>query len=299
MEKKSKHQGDNKASEGAPPEHEEDKSSSTPDESQSTHPQKKRDNDEGALEQELEKLQEGLKQKDAQFKNLSEELKACQDDEKALEAAISDFKKITETYENSLDNIQSTKDELETYRRHKTTMVYSAVGDHLAQINDIKKEINDQLSNLERKVKKWLNRREGALGPYREAEKTLKQKTNSLNALKSRQKTVEDNLKALENLKKSIDKEEQDNQILIMGFLMQEFEQLFQATKGLIIEKKELKNELVKAWQEVSDATTDLRAKKSKHDNAVAKLSAKEKKLEKYRENRREKILTKLSKIKI
>jgi chromosome segregation ATPase len=249
-------------------------------------------------EKKLKELEEKLAELQEELEKIKNQNQSYKNDKTKLETLINELKKIIESYGKVLEQIKEEESELNKYSQIKTDMIEIAVKGHEGEIDNAIKEITREIAQLEAKVDELKNDLDSAKQKYDTAQKNYEQRQKALEELKTHQQYIEGNLKKLNKLKDQVEKEEEESKYAVMYYLMKEFNTLLGNTKPFdSIER--LKVALYMAWQQADAAEVALLTKESLWKEAEQAYSGGVEMLKQAQEQKREKILEKLSHIEI
>lgn len=249
-------------------------------------------------EKKLKELEEKLAELQEELERIKNQNQSYKNDRTKLEVLINELKKIIENYGKVLEQIKEEESELNKYSEIKTEMIEIAIKGHEGEIDNAIKEINREIAQLEAKVDELKNDLDSAKQKYDAAQKKYEERQKALAELKTHQQYIEGNLKKLNKLKDQVEKEEEESKYAVMYYLMKEFNTLLGNTKPFdSIER--LKVALYMAWQQADAAEVELLTKESRWKEAEQAYNGGVEMLKQAQEQKREKILEKLSHIEI
>lgn len=252
---------------------------------------------ESLLEQKLKELAAKLAQQQKKLAQLTQENKILEADKAALEALIAEFTKILDKYAAALAKLHEQKDEMNRYTENKTPMIEVAVKDHLDDINEIYTANDQIISDLEDELVQLKTVWEDAQVGYAAAKEAFELAKAEFENLKARQKSLEDDLKKLQQLRKTIESEEELNHFGVMYFLIGEFNDLLNSLFPRLVTVDALEDALISAWASQDTAQYEFRKHESNLAGSKKNYEDKQAELKQAQQHKRDNIIMQLSQI--
>lgn len=252
---------------------------------------------ESLLEQKLKELAAKLAQQQQKLAQLTQENKILEADKAALVALIAEFTKILDKYAAALAKLHEQKDEMNRYTENKTPMIEVAVKDHLDDINEIYAANDQIISDLEDELGQLKTAWEDAQEQHAAAKETFELAKAEFDNLKVRQKGLEDDLKKLQQLRKTIESEEELNHFGVMYFLIGEFNDLLNSLFPRLVTVDALEDALISAWAAQDAAQYEFRKHESNLAGSKKNYDDKLAELKLAQQHKRDTIIMQLSQI--
>ncbi len=248
----------------------------------------------GNPENELNDLRYELQTSEAKLSEETKKRDELKSEITVLEKLVNEAKQVSNAYGQTLQNIKTEKEAIESYSQTMTPIIEAAIGDKKKAVDDTVAKFNDDLNKMGKEIEDLRKKVEGVNTQLEDVKKNHEQKQNDYNSLKTSQVAIQERMKELKSLKNSIEKEE-GKKIGNKYFLISELNNLLKNTE--IKSQEELKSKLYEASNDLDSAKAALKEKEDQVKTTKNEFEGKQNELESLKKNRRAKILEGISNI--
>jgi chromosome segregation ATPase len=222
------------------------------------------------LEKDAQKQEAEAKRDEAAQKQRGEAAKAQQKDLGELRRASGEIDQSVTAYKDEYPKLKQRHDDLNSYRATKRTRIEAAVGNDKATIQTAIDWVNNQLTAREAKLKEASDALKARREAVKQAEEALAAARQGYDQAKGRAKAVGDGLKSLDDLRKQIDKledeldgadtDEERKQAARRAFVaLGELDRQSEKMVGpLLVDEQQHTAKLDEAWRRWTEAQTTL-----------------------------------------
>jgi chromosome segregation ATPase len=239
----------------------------------------------------LDELKQTLASDQEKLNTLSKEISSVQADIAALQGGVGEIKLASGGYTQAIKDLQKKLEEVSCFYNNEWQKVKQAIP-HPDVVEAKIKETDDRIKNQADIVSTLYKQSEAAKAESAKADQDVNDKQAYYTALKNSQKTASDQITELVNLKDSISKFGDQNQLPKMYFLLIELDG---ARKNVTLyDPAELEKKLNSALLTLNATISAAREKKAIWDKAKTDSDAAKKVLDDLQKNRRDLILKSL-----